>query len=93
MAEHCSLEGTRGLVNPLRGMATKNKFKPTFKVNGVSIRFPSWYDKERAIDISEKIEDAFSTGNSKEIERYKDLAQNDKSFGYLNAVMKAKGLT
>ena len=73
-------------------MATKNKFRPTFKVNGVSIRFPSWYDKERAIDISEKIDDAFSTGNTKEIERYKDLAQYDKSFGFLGAVMKAKGL-
>ena len=80
------------MLNPLCGMAKQNKFRPTFKVNGVSIRFPSWYDKERVIDISAKIENAFSTGNTKEIERYKDLAQNDKSFGYLSAVMKAKGL-
>ena len=73
-------------------MATKNKFKPTFKVNGVSIRFPRWYDKERAIDISAKLDDAFSTGNTKEIERYKDLAQM-KDHKHLSAVMNAKGLT
>ena len=73
-------------------MATKNKFKPTFKVNGVSIRFPSWYVKERVIDISAKIENAFSTGNTKEIERYKDLAKM-KDHKHLSAVMNAKGLT
>ena len=73
-------------------MATKNKFKPTFKVNGVSIRFPSWYDKERVIDISAKIENAFSTGNTKEIERYKDLAKM-KDHKHLSAVINAKGLT
>ena len=73
-------------------MAKQSKFRPTFKINGVSIRFPSWFDKESAVDTAAKIEDAFSTGNTKEIERYKDLAQNDKRFGYLSAVMKAKGL-
>ena len=73
-------------------MTKQNKFKPTFKINGVSIRFPSWYDKERVIDISARIENAFSTGNTKEIERYTDLA-GMKDHRHLSAVMKAKGLT
>ena len=73
-------------------MAKQNKFRPTFKVNGVSIRFPSWYDKERVIDISAKIENAFSTGNTQEIEHYRNLAQM-KDHKYLSAVMNAKGLT
>ena len=73
-------------------MAKQNKFKPTFKINGVSIRCPEGVDKERFLKIAARIEDAISTGNTKEIERLRDLAQM-KSHRYFRAVMKAKGLT
>ena len=73
-------------------MTKQNKFKPTFKINGVSIRCPEWVDKERFLKNAARIDGAFSTGNTKEIERYRNLAQM-KSHKYLSAVMKAKGLT
>ena len=73
-------------------MAKQNKFKPTFKVNGVSIRFPIWIDKDSVLDLSAGIDEAFSSGDARKIEHYRSLAET-KDHGYLNAVMKAKGLT
>ena len=70
----------------------QNKFKPTFKINGVSIRCPERVDKERFFNTAAKIEEAFSAGDTQKIEHYRNLAQT-KDFRYLSAVMKAKGLT
>jgi len=80
------------LLTPFAEMAKQNKFKPTFKINGVSIRCPERVDKEHFFNIAAKIEEAFSTGNTQKIEHFRNIAQT-KEFRYLGAVMKAKGLT
>ena len=73
-------------------MANNNKFRPTFKINGVSIRCPRYLSKDYFFELAEGIETAFSTGNTSMIMHYREISK-DKRHGYVAAVMKAKGLT
>ena len=73
-------------------MANPNKFRPTFKINGVSIRCPRYVNKEHFFELAEKIETAFSTGDTSMIEHFRHISKTQRHL-FIGAVMKAKGLT